>query len=307
MRTTIYCPDLECESCNKIITKALHTIETTPLAFTTNSLEVDYDPNKTSLKTILATIRSKGFRAATEPFDRKTFTERFRDFRENKHKYAVEYRMLKYSLSTLLVLLSLHALAAISIFKTTPNFLQHYGWWLFYLDLAIVSIGTATWHVRAYRTKVTMMVGMMIGMTFGMQTGMMIGTIIGATNGLFIGSLTGMLLAVIIGVLNGKCCGTMGILEGSMAGVMGGIMGGMTGMMLSVDHILWFMPFFFLINLAITWGLSIMLYEEAVEEKNVTTQPIPFLTFASWCVIATALLTALIVYGLKTGIAEALA
>jgi copper chaperone CopZ len=303
MKTTVYCPDLECDSCNKIITKALRTIEVTPVSFTNDSLEVEYDNNKTSIKTILATIRSKGFRANTEPFERKTVQERYRDFRENKHKYAVEYAMLKYSAGTFVLLIALHALAYFAFFKTITNFLPQYGWWLFYLDLAIVSIGAAMWHIQSYRPKVTMMVGMMIGMTFGMQTGMMLGTILGATNGLFWGSLIGMLLAVSVGVVNGRCCGIMGMLEGAMAGLMGGLMGAMIGMMLSVDHILWLMPFFFAINLAIMWGLSYMLYEEAVEEKHVTAEPIPFLTFAACCAIATTVLTACIVYGWKTGLA----
>ncbi len=304
MKTTVYCPDIECESCNKIITKALHTIEAAPVQFTNSSVDVEYDQTKTSIKTILATIRSKGFRANTEPFERKTFKERFRDFRENKHKYTVEHKIPKYSLFAFFLLLAAQTLAYFAFFKRIPDFLQNYAAWLIYLDIAVISIGAAMWHIQAYRAKVTMMVGMMIGMTFGMQTGMMLGTIIGATNGLFWGSLLGMLIAVGVGVKNGWCCGIMGLLEGAMAGMMGGIMGAMTGLMLSVDHLLWFMPFFFIINLGIMWGLSYMLYEEAVEDKNVRPEPIPFLTFFAYCLIATGILTAIIVYGPKTGIAE---
>lgn len=303
MRTTIYCPDLECESCNKVITKALHAVEVVPLSFTNDALEVEYDNNKTSIKTILATIRSKGFRANTEPFERKTFAERFRDFRANKHKYTIEHKLPRYSLFTFILLLAAQILAYYAFFKNIPSFLQHYGAWLIYLDLTIISIGAAMWHLNAYRPKVTMMVGMMIGMTFGMQTGMMLGTIIGATNGLFTGSLLGMLIAVGVGVKNGWCCGIMGLLEGAMAGTMGGLMGAMIGMMLSVDHIQWLMPFFFAINLAIMWGLSYMLYEEAIEHKELRPEPLPFLTFAAYCLITTGILTAIIVYGPKTGLA----
>ncbi len=303
MKTTIYCPDIECESCNKIITRALHAIEATPVQFTNNSLDVEYEPNKTSIKTILATIRSKGFRAATEPFERKTFGERFRDFRANKHKYAVEHNIPRYSLFAFILLLAAQALAYYAFFRRIPDFLPQYGAWLVYLDLSVISIGAAMWHINAYRPKVTMMVGMMIGMTFGMQTGMMLGTIIGATNGLFYGSLFAMLIAVAVGVKNGWCCGIMGLLEGAMAGMMGGLMGAMIGLMLSVDHILWLMPAFFTINLAIMWGLSYMLYEEAVEDKQLRAEPMPFLTFFSYCLIAAGILTAIIVYGPKTGIA----
>ena len=148
------------------------------------------------------------------------------------------------------------------------------------------------------------MVGMMIGMTFGMQTGMMLGTIIAATNGLFVGGLTAMLIAVSVGFYNGKCCGIMGVMEGMMAGVMGGIMGSMIGTMFRVDHILWFMPAFTLINILILWGLSYMLFEEVVEHNPSTKKaPVSFSTFFFACLIVSAALTTLIVYGPRTGLA----
>ena len=149
------------------------------------------------------------------------------------------------------------------------------------------------------------MVGMMVGMTFGMQTGMMIGTIIASTNGIFMGGMTGMLCAVGIGIFNGRCCGIMGILEGMMAGIMGGLMGAMVGTMFFADHILWLMPVFMFLNVAVMWGLSYMLYEEFVEDNPKTQMhPARFSSLLVFGIISSALLLVIMVYGMKTGLAR---
>jgi copper chaperone CopZ len=304
MNATIYCPDLECESCEKILTRSLNTLQgIQKIGFTPDSLAVDFDPKQVTKEQIVEAINKKGYRAGFEPFERKLFKERMRDFFENKQKYAMEYLMLQNTAMTFLGLLAIEFVVYLAVLKTIPDFLSRYGWWMLYATIAVVSVASAIWHMRAYRARVTSMVGMMIGMTFGMQTGMMLGTIVAATNGLIMGGMTGMLVAVAVGIYNGRCCGIMGVLEGMMAGVMGGLMGSMIGTMFSVNHILWLMPFFFLINVIIMWGLSYMLFEEVVEERKAQRTPTPFLTFFSYCFIATGLLTALIVYGPKTGIA----
>lgn len=306
MNAKIYCPDIECESCIKVITRSIKKIQgIEDLSFDRESVTINYNPEQIQQEELTKLINSAGFRASLQPFPRKTFLERLRDFKENKTKYQVEYQMLKYSVAILAFLLLLEGIAYYTFFRTTEGFLQRYGWWFFYLTLAITSLGSAVWHFKSYKAQFTNMTGMMIGMTFGMQSGMMLGTIFGATNGLVTGGTTAMVLAVLLGVYNGKCCGIMGVLEGMMAGIMGGIMGSMIGVMYAVDHILIFMPFFMFFNLIVMFGLSYMLFEEVVEHNPKTKrQPIDFLTFFSFCFIATTILITWMVYGPKTGIAS---
>ncbi len=243
--TRLYCPDIECDSCIKVISRTLSNKEgITNFNIKKEYVDVDYDNNKINKDDIANTIKEKGYRADFVPFIRKTFTERFRDFKENKHKYEIEYKMLEYSLYIFLILLSLEALSYLLLKEFLGDFFKKYSTWLLYLDLFIISIGASIWHFKSYRTNITSMLGMMIGMTFGMQSGFMIGIVLGATNGMFVGSMTGMFVGVILGFYTGKCCGIMGSLQGMMAGLMGGIMGGMTGVMMLVDKISWFMPFF---------------------------------------------------------------
>ena len=172
-----------------------------------------------------------------------------------------------------------------------------YGWWLFYLNVSVATLGAALWHVAAHKTTTTCMVGMMIGMTIGMQTGMMIGAVIGATNGFFIGSMAVMFLGVIGGVITGKSCGLMGVMEGMMAGVMGGTMGAMISVMMFSDHLLWFMPFYMIFNIIILWGLTFMLFEEVVEEKEVMRRAVDAETFLALIVIIATILGAIMLYG----------
>jgi len=304
--TIIYCPDIECDSCIKVINRGfakLKGIENT--VFKKNFLEVSYDPVKVKPHEIAACIRQLGFRAGFEPFLRKTFKERLRDFRENKEKYEVEYRMIRYSVLNLVLLALVESLIYFLFFREDPAFIGRYGWWIFYLDLAVVSIGAAMWHLNSYRASLTSMVGMMIGMTFGMQTGLMIGLIMGATNGMFVGSMAGMLAGVFVGWHNGKCCGIMGVMEGAMAGVMSGTMGAMIGVMLFIDRILIFMPFFMLINIMVMWGLSYMLFEEVVEDNpKAEKSGIRFVRFFIYCILAVLLLSLIMIYGPKSGFAK---
>jgi hypothetical protein len=237
-----------------------------------------------------------------EGCERKTINERLKDFIRNKKKYEVEYTMLRYSLLVFVLISLLELIAYFALFKDMPHFVSRYAWWIFYLNIAVVALASSIWHLKSYKTEVTMMAGMMIGMTFGMQTGMMIGTIITATNGLITGGLIGMLSAVTVGFYNGKCCGIMGILEGMMAGVMGGLMGGMIGTMFYVDHILLLMPFFMLINVLIMAGLSYMLYEEMVEGKKIQKTPIEFGKLFSYSLVITVVFITIMIYGPKTGL-----
>jgi hypothetical protein len=300
VETKIYVPDIECESCSKLISrkfkdnKEIHNVRVND-----DSVDIKHDD---ALKpdAMIRTIKAAGFRASLQPFDRKTLTERLRDFNENRKKYTIELSSLKYSLFIFVILSLLEGIAYFGFFKYIPDFISNYVIWFFYLNLSISTIGSAVWHYLAYKVRVTCMTGMMIGMTIGMQTGMMIGSVIGAVNGFFVGAMTGMILGVIAGALTGKCCGIMGVLQGMMAGVMGGTMGPMISIMMFSDNLLLFMPFYIAINVFILWGFSYMVLEEMGEGKNAEKTPTEFITLASVCIIITFVLVIIMVYGPKS-------
>lgn len=287
----VYVPDIECDSCVKVVSRRLEKLGGVT-DFRIGFDHVDVEGPVTEKK-LVETIKAAGFRASTNPFERKTFAERWRDWKENPEKYAIERRVLGYFLGALGIL-TLVAGAATRFMGT--------GWWLFYLILSVASIGAAIWHFATYRAKVTCMVGMMIGMTVGMQTGMMIGAVVGATNGFFTGAMVGMLLGVAVGALTGRCCGIMGIMEGMMAGVMGGTMGPMISVMMFADRLLVFMPFYMLINILILAGMVYMYFEESIEHQEVERREYDFVTFASLCVIATGIIGAIMLYGPKSAL-----
>lgn len=301
MKKTIYCPDIVCESCVKILTKIFqNTKGIQSFEIKADSIDVDYDPAHIQEEELLKTIHKKGYRASFSLFGKKAFSERCREFFTDRNKYAIEWRMLAYSGATLLLLLLIQLAFCFAFHQQQPLF-SVYGWWIFYLDVAVVSLGAAIWHFRVYKTQIPCMVGMMVGMTIGMVSGLMIGTIIGSTNGMFMGAVVGIFIGVGIGTLNGKCCGIMGTMEGMMAGLMGGTMGPMIALMMKYDHILLFMPLFIIVNIIILWGLSYMLYEEVIEEnQNIEKRPMSFLLFFFLCFLASSLLGIIILYGYKS-------
>jgi copper chaperone CopZ len=302
MKTTIYVPDIECESCSKLIGKKLQKKEgVTDFQVKEDSVEIEHT-DKVRADELVKSIQDADFRASLEPFERKTFKERLRDIKENKKKYALEKTGIKYATYTFIILFALEALAYMGFLNKIPNFLAHYGIWIVYSNIGIVAIGFALWHLFSYKIKVTCMVGMMIGMTIGMQIGMMIGAVIGATNGFFIGAMTGMVLGVIVGSIAGKTCGIMGIMEGMMAGLMGGTMGPMISIMMFSDHLQYFMPVFMAVNVLILAGLSYMIFEEMVEHKKSVQQPVEFGTFAAVCIIATFVIILIMIYAPKSAL-----
>jgi copper chaperone CopZ len=298
----LYVPDIECDSCVKLITRILKKKEgVDSFSIESDAVVVDFDVEKTSEKSLIETIERLQFRASTEPFERKSFKERWRHFKENTHQYKIEKQIFTNTLWIFFILFVLEGALYLFTLKNIPDFISTYGWWILYLNISITTITAAVWHVYTYRTKITCMVGMMIGMTFGMQTGMMLGAIIGATNGFFMGAMVGMLLGSTIGAITGTCCGIMGIMEGIMAGIMGGTMGSMIAVMMLSDHILIFMPFYMVLNIIIVWGLSYMLYEEVVEGKHgVTRDPIDFTTVCCFSIISTFILLMIMLHGPKS-------
>ncbi|MDP3728924.1 MAG: heavy-metal-associated domain-containing protein [bacterium] len=302
MKVKIYVPDMECDSCSVILKKRFDKIEGIQnTSFSSAAVEISFDENKVQTEKLIQTIKDAGYRADLHPFEKKNISERkWREFFGKKTKYELEYRLIKYSLAIFLILSILEAVIYFFYFKNIPYFLEKYTWWLFYLNISVASLSAALWHFLSYKTRVTCMLGMMVGMTMGMQTGMMLGAVFGATNGLFMGSLVGVILGITAGVLTGKCCGIMGIMQGLMAGLMGGIMGPMTMLMLFSDHILWFMPLFILVNLAIVWGFSYMIFEEMVENKEVIKDPISFSKLTIFSIAITSILIIIMLFGIKS-------
>ncbi len=304
MKTTIYIPDITCESCVKILNKAFAGLQGIS-AFTVkkDSVELEYEESLIRINSILQVIKEKGYRASLQPFPRKSFKERTRDFLANKQKYELEHKMVQYTAITFFLLIAIEFMSYLLLFNNQANFLSKYGIWFLYATISIVFLGAAVWHINAYKANITHMVGMMIGMTFGMQTGLMLGAIIGATNGMFIGSLVGMLAGVLIGIINGKCCGVMGVMEGTMAGIMGGTMGAMLSIMMLADHLMIFMPIYLLLNIIVLLGLSYMLYEEVVEDNDAIKKvPADFTTFFSACFIALFIMGLIMIYGPKSAL-----
>jgi len=304
MDKKIYVPDIECDSCSKLIRKNFSNekgIE--KISVDEESVTVSFNPRVIDLKKIVSKITELGFRASDQPFERKSFGERWKDYKENKNKYFVERKILTYTGSIFLILLFIELFFYMFFLKNIPNFIANYAWWIFYLDISVAVMIAGIWHVFAYRAKVTCMVGMMIGMTVGMQAGMMFGAVVGATNGFFIGAMTGMLIGVVVGIITGKCCGIMGVMEGMMAGLMGGTMGPMISVMMFSDNLLWFMPIYMIINVLIVWGLSYMLFEEVVEhKKDVLVKPKDFMTIAAYAIIITCMLLLLMIFGPKSAL-----
>lgn len=304
MKKTIYCPDIECDSCVRMLEKVLgraQGIRSTIIK--KDSIDVEYDEALLNPEALLPMIHEKGYRAAFTPFPRKSFKERAREFVENKTKYEVEYRMLKYMAISFFLLLGIEALLYFSSFKNIPSFFTLSGIWILFLTISIVALTTALWHFKTYKTEMTCMVGMMTGMTIGMQSGLLLGVVLGATNGMFVGGLVSMLAATAVGWYAGKCCGIMGILEGIMAGIMGSTMGAMISVMLLSNHLLLFMPFFLALNLLVLFGFSYMLFEEVVENSPALEKaPVAFFTFFSSCFLLTFLFSIIILYGPKTGV-----
>jgi copper chaperone CopZ len=301
MKTTLYVQDIECESCTRLVDRSIKTLHgINEYTIQKDSVIIDYDPSLIKEEAIIEAISSKGYAASKFPLSKMSFKRRFEDILKNKKKYAVERKMFLISLASFFSLLAIDLLAYFLLFRNQAGFFAATWQWFLYLDITVVSIAAAIWHLKAYKGAVTSMTGMMIGMTLGMQAGFMIGAVFGAVNGLFIGSMIGMISGVLLGVYGGKDTGIMGALQGMMSGLMGGTMGAMTTYMMMNDHVLLFMPAFMLINIAIMWGMSYMIYEEVVEDKKVQVVPTDFGTFFAYVFIFSIILAAIMIYAPKS-------
>ncbi|MEM2130904.1 MAG: hypothetical protein QXR96_00115 [Candidatus Woesearchaeota archaeon] len=294
-KTKIFVPDIECDSCVKVLEKAFSNDKTVKI--NNDSIEID-ETDKNKIQEYIKKIKELGYRASLS-FERKSFSERFRDFIENKNKYFLEYKLIKYFIGLFFVLIFVNAVFVFAFKLSFLKYLQYF----FYLNFSLAIIFSVLWHFLSYKTRITCMTGMMIGMTFGMQSGMMIGYIFGITNGFFIGSLLGMLIGFFVGFFTGKCCGIMGALQGSMSGIMAGTMGAMISVMLLNDNLNIFSPIYFILNGMIFLFLSYMIYEELAEYKKYEINKIDFLTLASYSVLSLIVMLLIIYFGPKSVLA----
>lgn len=295
MKVTMYCPDIECGSCVKVIDKELKKLSgINSYSITNSKIDIDYDDSLCKPSMIKQVIMQKGYRISDTYQPKSKIKERVKEFIKDKTKYQFEYKFLKYVIATFLILVIAEGIYAYIRSSSIPGYFNNTFMWLFYLTLIIVSIGGALWHFKSHKTKVTCMVGMMIGMTLGMQSGMMLAPILAKTVGFSPSAAISMVLASIVGYNAGKCCGIMGAMEGIMAGIMGGLMGAMVGAMM-MNNLVWFMPIYMVLNLIVLGGFVYMVFEEVVEGKEtVTKQPISYWKFLLYNAIILIILTIVI-------------
>ena len=81
MKQKIYCPDIECDSCVKVLSKVfsrLQGIESYDVQKT--YIGVSFDESLISVANIIQAIKDKGYRASLEPYSRKRIRDRTKEF-----------------------------------------------------------------------------------------------------------------------------------------------------------------------------------------------------------------------------------
>ena len=211
-------------------------------------------------------------------------------------------KSIRYAVLTFLILILLEVIAYFGFLHTIPNFFVKYGLWILYLDISISTLAASIHYMISYKSEAPCMTGMMVGMTVGMQIGMMLGAVVGATNGYFTGAMVGMILGSIGGTIAGTISkSTMSWVQGLMSGIMGGTMGPMITVMMFTDHVQIFMPFYIILNVVLLIGLMKMYHEEIVHDnRDVVHDNVDLMTFVSACVILTAVLLIIMIYGPKS-------
>lgn len=232
----------------------------------------------------------------------QSLNDRWNNFRCNAEGYCLFLRLTRQALSILALIGLLQFALYQQFFTQEPRFLADYGWWIFYMDISVVSLAVVLGYLHAYPLNATPhMLSMMISMVIGMQAGTMIGAPLGATNGLFVGALTGMFFGAISGIYVGCRCGSMmAITQGLMSGGMSGTMGAMLIAMMPSNFVLSFMSVFTLVNLMILMGFTYLFYEEAVEGGHCRIRRTPgFKALSGVSFLVTILLVLLMIYGHK--------
>lgn len=139
------------------------------------------------------------------------------------------------------------------------SFLKLFSTYLVYLSISALIVTLALIYFSTQKGNITSMTGMMVGMTIGMIAGFLLGGAFALLNGYFAGTIIGMTLGCLFGAYAGKRTGVMGVMEGLMAGAMGGSMGAMLIVMMPLDKVPYFMPFFIGINFIILVGLCYLI------------------------------------------------
>ncbi|GEM_PF-502457 len=219
----------------------------------------------------------------------------------SKPEWKAERQLLLYAFATMTGLLLLLGLAYVGLWRGDAKFASTTLPLLAIGAVSIVAIVGAGAHFDAFHKPITCSTGMMEGMTFGMMSGFLVGALLGATNGMFWGSLLASIIGCVAGWWGGRTSGVMGVMEGLMAGIMSGTMGAMLSVMLVAEPLPIFLAFLTLVCVIILMALSYM----NVKEIGLigTTAKIPaFTSMASTCLIFFILLSAIMIYGPKSGL-----
>jgi hypothetical protein len=225
--------------------------------------------------------------------------EKTTDKKHKSFRILSDTKVLGYTLAASGVILLLDIILYFTVLSPSEVLTKCF-WWIMYLDISVATIAGALWYYASYKGYTSCMASMMIGMTIGMQTGMMIGAIFGAVNGYFIGAMIGMILGTITGLITGRSS-IMGVLQGLMSGLMGGTMGAMITMMMYTDHVLWFMPFYMMINIAILIGFVYMYHDEVIKGNDeLIKKEIPLWKFITLTTLSAIILSAIVIYAPKS-------
>jgi len=146
--TKLYIPDIECDSCIRVISKKLKQQDIPFIAYEDSVDVAKEDVTKT--KEIISKLQ---FRVSETPFERKTLSERFRDFKENPKKYLLEKKVFLYSFIIFIILIAIQSVAFYTVWNTS-DFFNHYAIWLLYLDISIAVIAAGIWHPHAKQAVV---------------------------------------------------------------------------------------------------------------------------------------------------------
>jgi copper chaperone CopZ len=240
---------MHCDACEKTITRTFQKqgIAVKRISHGTGTATITH---ATSKKQIASLLSQKGYSLSGESSS------------GGKNDFAFEKQILLRGVATLVVLVLIQLALLLLIYPKLQGYAPHHFIVLLYMPLAIGLNMIALWHQRAYQRDVSCMTGMMVGMAIGMTTGFMVGALVGLTNGMFTGAVVGTIIGCAAGWYAGRCCGIMGMMEGLMAGLMSGTMGAMLTVMMVIDHVLWFIPFLFIICAMILIGTMRIVYDE---------------------------------------------
>ena len=302
---------MHCDSCGKIIERTVLKYEGACIREfdTVNNRILLACSSAGQLGEIRGALRAKGYQTllpgeeAQEGFEAGSIhrgLDFIRSVMSGRDGFETENRLVKYSVSALVIVLAAQALLYAAVFSRIPGFLTAYWSVTLLTAVSVVALLFAYCHAYAFRKNISCMCGMMTGMTFGMAGGFLIGAFAGATNGMFVGSLVGMAIGIGFGYFTGRYCGVMGVMEGIMGGLMAGTMGAMLSVMMVFDHLI---PFLFIltgIEAVILVAFSYMLYKE---HGNMTADMVK-LDGISFIILALAIdlaLTVIFIYGPKAG------